>query len=504
MLKHLWPILILISQFSLAQDPIKDVDYIQTQNTLGLPFSVPVFIDLDGNLSVISKPSGMKLSFGPLGQVAWNKSSSNYINPITRNEFSFSPQSSKNGWTEVKRLRWEIGAGVEAALGQSIVMMGLAPYKGARQVMTRYKKTQDEKTPRAHLPEELDHMRAWTIGDKGSFQRYGGINIYAGVDFKAINVVTAGFTIQNLFNVSVQKISNEKIQLTIAEEHLNKRRIQTGMAIANGTFNFFKANTFSADFILDLTDPSHHDLYRMALKGELSHLQEKLPIELQKLEWRGSERIGYAGIPGVAGKYISRSEYETQEDEKEEIIDLKSTRNAGLLLPMRNHNKIVYQNDSQISLFWFSEMNRANADVIERRFLIPGRIMGAKGFETELPTKRRIGSTLSYLGFTLSKKEFESITPQIFEDIMRNFKDRCEAMDLDCASERKVKKITKMLRKWMNGKWEDFQDNLGFLLMDEPALIFSYVKALNLKRSVYFKFLNQKYQSLEGMAPIEF
>lgn len=504
MLKYFWPILILFSQFVLAQDPSRDMDYIQTQNTLGLPFIFPVYVDLDGNISLISKTSGMNLSFGPLGQIAWNKSSSNYINPITQNEFSFSPQISKNGWTEVKRLRWEIGVGVEAALGQSVVLMGLAPYKGARQVMIRYKKSQDEKSPRAHLPEQLEEMEDWTVGDKGSFQRYGGVNIYAGIDFKAVNVVTAGFTIQNLFNVSVQKISKDQIQFSISEEHLSKRRIQTGTALANGTFNFFKANTFSADFLLNLNDPDHHELYRLALKGELSNLQQKLPIELQKLEWKGSERIGYMGLPGVAGKYFHRSEYETQEGDEEEVIDLKSSRNAGVVLPLRNHSKIVYQNDSQISLFWFSEINRANADVIERRFLLPGRIMGAKGFHSKLPTKHRIGSTLSYLGFSFSKKEFQSITPEIFETIITNFKERCETMNLDCAADRKIRKITKILRKWMNGKWEDFQDQLGFLLMEEPALIYSYVKTMNLKRSIYFKFLNQKFQSLEGMAPIEF
>jgi hypothetical protein len=43
---------------------------------------------------------------------------------------------------------------------------------------------------------------------------------------------------------------------------------------------------------------------------------------------------------------------------------------------------------------------------------------------------------------------------------------------------------------------------LANLLMEEPALIYAYVKSLNLKKRVYFKFLNQKFQSLEGTALI--
>jgi hypothetical protein len=502
-MKLLLLLLILCSGYGHTQDISRDLEFVETQNTHANSFNMPLYVDLEGNLSLISRNPDASMSIGPLGHVAYKKSTSIYIAPVQSRGFSFSEQRSDLGWIEVKRKRWEVGLGIGAALGSNFIAVGLAPYKGARQVMARHKKTQNEVTPSPKLPDNLNEVRNWSIGDRGSFQRYGGVQVYAGAKFLSVHILTAGVTIQNLFSVVVKKISHKKILLQIAEEHLNKRRLQTGAAIANAKIHFFKGKRLITDFTLDLDDPVHHELYRIALKGKLHVLQKKLPQEAQRMEWKGSERIGYIGIPGVAGKHTQRSEYKMEFDEEEEVLDIKSRRSSGWLVHLRNHNRLVYQTDSAITLFWFSEMNKANEDVLARKFLTPGKIMGAKGFDSIIPTGTKIGSTLSQMGMSFSREELEAVTPEMMEEVLINLKYRCQSMSLECSREKRFNKIAKSLKGYANKKWEDVRDDLGFLMIDEPALIHAYIKTIKAKKKVFFKFLNEKFQSMEGAAPIE-
>lgn len=502
MLKLAWLLVIFSIHSTFAQDLSRDLEFIETQNTQANAFNLPVFMDLEGNINIISKNPNADLNFRPMAHVAWKKTKSLYIRPVQSSSFSFTEQATNLGWIQVKRYRWELGMGLGAAIGK-YVGLGIAPYKGARQVMIRHVESPDEVTPKPKLPSNLAEMRNWRVGDQGSYQTYGGIELVAGINYSAVNIVSVGLTIQNLFSVVVNKTAPNKIVLSLAEENLNKRKIQSGVFAANARVHFFNGKRLTTHFSLDLDDPSHHQLYRLALKGKLKLLQEKLPQEAQKMEWKGSERIGYIGIPGVAGKHFTRSEYEMNYEDESDVIDIKSRRSAGLFVPLRNHNKLVYQSDSAIILFWYSEMNKADESVLKRKFLTPGKVLGAKGFDSVLPAGTKIGSTLSQMGMSFTREELENVTPNMLEEILVHFQARCEQMKLDCSRPKKFRKISKALRGYMNKQWDEVRDKLGFLMIDEPALIYSYIKTLKAKKKVYFKFLNQKYQSMEGAAPIE-
>ena len=123
------------------------------------------------------KESGGEHKYWALGHVAYKKSTSIYIAPVQSRGFSFSEQRSDLGWIEVKRKGWEVGPGIGAALGSNFIAVGLAPYKGARQVMARHKKTQNEVTPSPKLPDDTNEVRNWSLGDRGSFQRYGVVQV---------------------------------------------------------------------------------------------------------------------------------------------------------------------------------------------------------------------------------------------------------------------------------------------------------------------------------------
>lgn len=503
MFKPLLLALFLCAHAAFAQDLSRDLEFIETQNSAAYPFGIPLYVGLDGALNIITKSDATGMSFRPTGQVYWNRSASLYIKPIQRNSFAFSEQKTDLEWIQVKRKRMELGLGIGASLTKLPISVGLTPYKGARAVVIKHTKNHDEKIGSLKLPKSLDEITDWTAGDEGSFQTYGGVELSVGASASIATIVNLSMTVQSLFSVVIQRTVNNNVHLTIAEENLNKRRIQSGVIVGTATMNFFNGKRLSTSFILDLDNPRHHELYKLALKGKLKELQSELPAESQKMTWKGSERIGYFGIPAVAGKYFTRAEYEMDFDGEEDVLDIRSRRSSGLFVPLRNHNKLVYQTEEALILFWFSEMNNADEGVLSRRFLIPGKVMGAKGFDSVLPPGTKIGSTLSQMGLSFTREELDNVTPQMLETVLGHFKARCEQMNLSCARAKIQKKIGKTLRGFLDQKWEDVRDKLGFLMLDEPALIHSYIKTIKSKKSVYFKFLNEKYQSLEGSAAIE-
>lgn len=487
----------------LAQDLSQDLTFIETQNTHALPFNLPVYVDLAGNLSIISRDSNVGTTINPMlhGSLKYDKSI--YIRPVQRRAFSLDQQKEDMGWIEVKKTRWELGAGLNASFASNVISVGLVPYKGARQVMIRHKKNREDKTGLPWLPDQLSDMESWSIGDSGSFQRYGGIQLFVGAGVSVINVATVGITLQNLFSVNVKKLTDERVQLTIAEEDLRKRRIQSGSTVANVRLHWFSGKRLTQHFILNLKDELHERLYRLAIKGKLDELQRKLPQDAQLMQWKGSERLGYIGIPGVAGQHYQRSEYEMDyEEEGHEVLDIKGKRSSGWFIPVRNHNKLVYQTDEAITLFWYSEMNKADDKVLNRKFLTPGKIMGARGFDTALPEGTKIGSTLAQMGMSFTREELEAISPAMLEEILVQFRQRCEALALSCAHNKQFRKISRKLKSFMDLTWEQVRDKLGFLMIEEPALIYAYVKSIRSNKKLYFKFMNEKFQSMEGAAEL--
>jgi hypothetical protein len=500
MRKWLLILTIFCSSFTWAQDLRSDLQFIETQNTLAIPFDVSVYFTTSGEISLLRR-NAADLNMSPLAHFGWGQTRSLYIKPLPSEELIFSPYQEGQGWIEVKRDRWEAGAGLGSIIGKNAFSLGLVPYKGARQVMTRHKLSQDEKTPLlVHMPKDFKTMTSWRVGDRGSFQRYGGLQVFVGAGF---NLVLTSLNIQNLWSVEIHKIDDNRILLSIAEENLKKRLIQAGAAPLNSRIHFFNGKRLSTQFLLELNDTSHEKLYQLAMKGKLYKLQEKLPSSSQKMEWKGSERLAYVGVPGVAGKHFQRSEYAMDYEDEEDVLDMKSRRNSGFLLPLRNHHRLVYQTDQGIVLFWFSEMNRTDEKDLYRHFLGPGRLMGVKGFEQNLPAETKVGSTLTQLGMSFTREELELIDDDVFEEIMNHYHNRCNEFALNCSQKKQFTKVRDTLKSFMNKKWAEVRDKLGFLMMDEPALIYAYVKTMKLKKRVYFKFLNQKYQSLEGATLID-
>src|SRR5690606_20372313 len=122
----------------------------------------------------------------------------------------------------------------------------------------------------------------------------------------------------------------------------------------------YRGRRLTAQFVLDLSDNLHHDLYLEALKGNLELLQTTLPHEQQGLAWEGDDKSYYYGIPWLIGRTKNHGHYVLTEDGELSELDVIGKRNNGILSPMRNHQRFVYQTDEGVVLYWLNEMKKVN------------------------------------------------------------------------------------------------------------------------------------------------
>lgn len=500
-MKFLTLILALWTSFALAQETL-DVSFLQTQRTTGSPFAIPVSVNSKGEISLFGENDTQNLSFQPLLQVGLSRAVINYSQPIVLNRFNFYEVQKDLGWIEVKRERIEAGLGLSSII-KSATTVGLIPFKGAIQTVIRYKKSALEKSLSAWMPKRFEDLNAWAEGDTGTYQRYGGITAYAGFSAGVVDIATISFGIQNQFIIEMKKVSQNIVTLSISEENLKRRQAVVGPFVANGTFANFKGKRFTSKFTLDLDVEEHAELFKEAIKGNIAYVQERLPARQQKLTWVGHDNHYYIGIPWVIGKTFDQGHYDLEEDGVETELDIVGRRNKGILTPLRNHQNYVYQTEESIVLVWSSEMNRTDAKAFEKAFMSKGRIIGVKGFDRDLPDDTKFGSVVSQIGIHVSRKEAEGARKIDFDLMAENLLAKCEIERLSC---RKQKTLTKLMNKFKSllaKDWNNMRSEMGLLLIKNPALIHAVVKTLKYKKEVYFKFLSERYQSLEGSSAIE-
>lgn len=489
------------STLAFSQETL-DVSFLETQRTTGSPFAIPVSLNSKGEVSLFGENGTSRLSFQPLLQLGFSRSSINYSQPIVLNRFNFYEQHKDLGWIEVKRQRVEGGMGLSSII-RSATTVGLIPYKGSMQTVVRFKKNALEKSLPVSMPKNMNDLKKWNEGDTGTYQTYGGITAYAGFSAGLVDIATGSIGLQNQFIIEIKKLADDKIILKVAEEDLKRRQVIAGPFIANLTLAQFKGKRLTTAFELDLNDSFHTELYREGLKGNLAFIQEHLSVDQQNLSWQGHDSHYYVGIPWVAGKTFDRGHYELDEDGIETELGIVGARNRGILTPFRNHQNYVYQTDESIVMVWSSEMNKTDAKAVEKAFISKGRILGVKGFDREVPREKKFGSVVSQIGIHVSRKEAESARKINFEEMGYHLQTKCEFERLSCRKTKNFRKLMTKFKELLMKEWKDMRSEMGMLLIKNPALVYAVVKTLKYKKEVYFKFLSESYQSLEGSAAIE-
>ena len=426
----------------------------------------------------------------------------NYSQPIIYNQFNFYPVQKQLGLIELKRLRVEGGLGL-SVLANASTLVGFVPYKGCLNTLIRHKKSENETSLPISMPKTLSELEKWNNEDIGIYQVYGGITAYAGFSAGVVDISQVSIGFQNQFIVEITKVSKEKVIVKISEENLKRRQVVLGPFLGQATYGKFKGRRFSYEFELNSSIPLHHQFFKEALKGNILELQQRLPVGLQKVTWVGSDHRFFIGLPVIIGKTFSKAHYELNNDGRESELNFKGSENKGMMSSVKNFQDYVYQTNESLVLIWASEMEKANSKTVENRFLSKGRIIGARGFNRELPTEARFGSVISQLGIHFSKSEVLALKEMNKEEFEFNFKTRCEEQGLSCRSHQKLKKIVRSFERYLQEPVEIMKREIGLLVMKEPALVHAMIKTLNLNKVVYFKFLSESFQSLEGSSPVE-
>lgn len=476
-------------------------DFLPTQKTISKPFGLPIKIDLDGKISFST--GDRDLVFGPAMQIGFETNEVQYSLPEMASEFSFRPPGENSGWMEYKRRRYDVGVGLISAIQQQF-RLGIAPYKGSRVSMRRLKQDKDSLTSNdLSMPKTLSDIEQWSTGDEGTWQTYGGIQIYAGLDLGPVNPlgVTVGW--QNQFIVSIQKKDNE-ITLTITEEGLDRIALKAGIEPLNGTLMRFQGKQLRAEFTLDFSNPVHHELYLSALKGELNKVEEKLSPEKRKMKWVGNDMSYYLGIPWLVGNTRSQGSYKVTEEKQEYFLEVIQNRRAGLLVSKALQQKFVYHNQQSILLMWSTDMKKSSARRLDKHFFGPARAVGFKGFDLDLDPNVHYGTVIAEVGVVITKDDIDGFSQVPAAIVSERLLARCTELALKCRSPKANRSIMKRYLSSMKEEWETRKKSLGLLLVKEPALLHALMKESRLSKEAYFKFLSDRYQSLEGLTALSF
>ncbi len=475
-------------------------DFLPTQKTIAKPFGLPIRIGADGKIDYLV--GDRNFVFAPGIQLAWVSNKIQYSIPEVATEFSLQPPKENTGWMEFKRRRYEYGLGLITVL-QKTFRMGLAPYKGAKFSLKRLKMEKDfETSDRIEIPGKLADIETWEPGDEGVYEAFGGIQVYAGIDISIFNAGMGTLSWQNQFVISIKRMK-DSIMLSITEEKLTRKSFNIGALPINGTFTHFDGKQLQASFVLDFSNPGHDKLFRDAIDGKLVELEKQLPQEKKNIQWKGNDISVYWGIPLLIGQTKSRGSYHVEDEEQDYYLEVMQNKKSGLLIPPAFHQRFVYHNDESLLLIWATDMKKSAPEKLKKHFFGPARAVGFKGFDIELDEKH-YGTVIGEVGVVITKDDVAKFSALDILSLSQHLKARCDELKLSCASESNARKIMKKFADSMKKEWDLRKKHLGILLVKEPALLYALLKESHTSKDAYFKFMSDRYQSLEGLTTLDF
>jgi hypothetical protein len=477
------------------------VEFLDTETTISTPFQLPIRLGKSG-VSFLQTPDNIMV--GPAFGFAIAGDKTLYNLPVKMNESRglVSQVRGDSFWMQIRKHRYDGGLGVAVLMG-SYTNFALIPFKGAKQQIIRMKTSRDEVVDMSlAIPTNFKELELWRVGDQGTYQTYGGVEALMAAGVSIVNLAREAVSFQNQFIISIRKISEKNVLFSIAEEKLKRSETTIGPLVSKASLFLFRGHRFGSEFVLDLTNPQHSSLFEAGLQGRISQLQMALQSRDQKITWTGYDRSFYLGVPYFIGVNNGHGSYSMTNNGMAASMDVSSRQSTGVLSTVGEHNRLVYRTDEVILLFWTSEMKKAKKHVMDKYFFDNGTAIGLKGFSEPRP-EGMYGSVLTQIGLTFTKEEVESMKSISVETLGNNLQVQCQKLNLSCAQESKVRSLMNKYQKILLKPWNDLGIELGRLMIEHPALIQSILKSMKSKKQGYIKFLNDNYQSVEGMVSIE-
>lgn len=493
-------ILLILTLFSFSLLAHEELEPRSVQETVGSSFALPFFVSTQGEVSFLKNNLSDAFSFSPIMHAGANLRSANYVLPERSKSFSLSARDAQDRWLLVKRQEISAGLGLNAVY-KNTFKLGLVPFKGAKQRLVKISNSTKQGFTLNLLPQTLKEIEKWSIGDQGTFERFGGIEVIAGGVLNLADV-TASLLLQNTFIIEMTRISQDEVSLSLIEKSDRNRIIGGGISLATFAMSKIQGKTLGSEFVLDLTNPEHHELYQAALSGRISLLQERLPYSSQQTSWNGTIKNLTLGFPLLAGKNWRQGRVEMEDKTATNLLVFNSQKSKGFFLPFRDIHRMLYFSPRQMVLFWSGELKKVNSKLLDKRFLSIGRKIGVDGFDVEIDPGLKMGSAMTQLGVTFNQSELALLTNSYQEVLNQNYLERCLAFGLKCQKAHVRQKVLSKLFIALSKPWIQGREDIGKLLVKNPSLINSVIKTLKLAKKGYFYLLSDTMKSTEGMGDI--
>src|SRR5690606_22468427 len=210
--------------------------------------------------------------------------------------FTLSPIDENNGFVSIRKQRIEAGLGLSALI-KSVSTIGLTPYKGSMATVTQYKQDKKEPNHAFRLPKNLSDMEDWSIGDRGTYETYGGIITYVAVSSGIVDISKFSVSFQNEFEVEISKLDENKVALSITEGKVASRSLRIGPFITHFTKSRHSQEGVRAEFVFNSRNQRHEALFKKAINGDFVTVADELEKDLQKISWTVEEKEFFFGMP---------------------------------------------------------------------------------------------------------------------------------------------------------------------------------------------------------------
>ncbi len=498
-MKNLLLILALFLNFQVhAQEDLEPRD-IQEFNALSL--WLPFHVGLDGKITFLKDHPSESFVFSPVIQIGVQWKKVRFQPPVRMENFVLEKNDSPEEWLEVYRRRLSLGTGLGLLIKKG-VKLGLIPFKGAKQRLVRKVRSGTSAPGLSLLPDSLQEIESWNIGDQGSFETFGGVQFQLSATSGLIDIASMGIELQNEFLLQIKKISHDEVKIGVFEGKTNRRRLSVGPLLANFAVGNFSGKRFGAEFILSISQDE--ELYQKALDGELNHLQQRLPHISQRLSFYGHSSTAFIGVPELIGKNIRKGELNINSDGDESSMHFRSSKNDGIFLPKRDAHRFTYLSKNETVFFWANEMSKVKGKVFDKYFLSVGRRMGLRNFDLRFEKNEKFGNVMTQIGISIKNTELPFLQSIDLRSLGENYRIRCEELRLNCRKDKRRGKVLRQYVKLMKLDLEELRKGLGKLLMKNPSLIHSVFKTLRLRKEAYYLFLSDRFRSQEGKAEVLF
>jgi hypothetical protein len=430
-----------LSVCALAQSLTTTTPYDLT-STVGSPMSLPIRFDLMGRVSFLLGAMSSTV-FPVFTQVGWERQRYDFVPAVAGLSSDWREADASVPRLQVRRHKVEGGLGLGVATklltGRLGLSLGLVPFKGASWESRVFKEPLDG---RWSLPLDPLSWNDWSVGEGRDYQVFGGFTASLGVSVVGFNTGQVFRTIQQRWQLSLEKISSKHLRVRVRRDSWKKNGQVIGPLVANWERAALTYFDQERAYLLDMQDPAGPEALRALWAGRLDELQTSAAVseEGSVRTWTGTYGARYLGVPYIYGQSTARvnlQSWETADGGRALGILNLQTRNNGIL---READPQVWTivHDPQDGAMYFlaiaQSIERGSMGVYEKL----GRWMERLGLSMQWPAlskKDFLDARLMFAVSTASWKRWSKVDLQV-----ASYQELCADVGLKCQKERTARK----------------------------------------------------------------